>query len=225
MIIKDIFKNFDNIGCLTFSTINGENIESRIAHFFAYDDDGLYFRTMNSKPFYKQLKDYGKVSVCGMYPKTYVEHDENNLPHFSPGYTMRISGDVRELSLEEVEKKAKYDKNFNVAVFDIKKYPATKIFVLYKAKGEYYDYDFSKENRDHKLERERFNYGGAEIEKSGLKITNKCIGCGKCKSVCTFDAIKKGNPYEIIGERCDECGNCFMNCPVKAIIAKGITSI
>lgn len=224
MNIKNIYDKFDKIGCLTFSTINRDEIESRIAHFFGYDNDGLYFRTMNSKPFYKQLKEYSKISVCGMYPKTYVEHDKNNLPYFAPGYTMRISGDVRELSLEEVEEKAKTDRNFNVAVFDINKYPATKIFVLYKAKGEYYDYDFSKENRAHKLERERFSYGGAVIDKPGLKITDKCIACGKCKSVCTFNAIKKGTPYEIIGERCDECGNCFVNCPVKAIISKGITA-
>lgn len=220
MNIENIYEKFDKIGCLSFSTINGEDIESRIAHFFAYDDEGLYFRTMSSKPFYKQLKTSSKVSVCGMYPKTSVEHDENNLPYFLPGYTMRISGDVRELSLKEVQEKAKYDRNFNVAMFDIKKYPTTKIFVLYKAKGEYYDYDFSKEHRDHKLERERFTYGGATIESSGFKINNSCIGCGKCISVCTFDAIKKGNPYEIMGQRCDECGSCVINCPVNAIIIK-----
>lgn len=221
MNIKEIYEKFDKIGCVTFSTINKNSVESRIAHFFAYDEEGLYFRTMNTKPFYKQLKEAKTVSICGMYPKSQVEHDESNLPHFCPGYTMRISGDIKELSMDEIEKKAANDRNFNVAVFDIKKYPATKIFLLYSAKGECYDYDFSKERRDHKLERERFAYGGSEVEQAGLFITDKCISCGKCSKVCTFDAILPGKPYKILGNRCDECGNCYVNCPVGAIQDKG----
>lgn len=221
MKIKEIYKKFDDIGCVTFSTMNDGCIESRIAHFFAYDNDGLYFRTMNTKPFYKQLTKYKNVSVAGIYPKSKVEHDENNLPYFYPGYTIRISGDIRELTLEEVEEKSKVDRNFDVAVHDIKKYPATKVFVLYKAEGECFDYDFSKEKRDHKLERERFSFGGAKFELPGLTITDKCISCGKCVKVCTFDAIQPGNPYKIMGNRCDECGNCFVNCPVGAITGKG----
>lgn len=37
-------------------------------------------------------------------------------------------------------------------------------FVLYRAKGEIYDYDFSKKHRDYKLERERFSYGDFPVE-------------------------------------------------------------
>jgi ferredoxin len=221
MIIKEIYEKFDAIGCLTFSTMNGKYIESRIAHFIAYDDEGLYFGTMNTKPFYKQLTESKVLSVSGMYPKTYVEHDKNNLPYFAPGYTMRISGDIREITLEELKEKAKTNDGFNVAVHDIVKYPATKIFVLNRAWGECFDFDFEMENRDNKIERERFTYGGMEVEPAGLTITDKCISCGKCAEVCTFKAIKPGTPYEIIGNRCDECGNCFEACPVKAIIAKG----
>ena len=222
MTIKEIYEKFDQIGCVTFSTWNESEIESRIAHFFAYDEEGLYFRTMNTKPFYKQLIKSKIISVCGMYPKSQIEHDENNLPHFCPGYTMRVSGNIRELTMEEMEVKAETDSNFNVAVYDVKKYPATKIFVMYQGKGECYDYDFGKQCRDHKLERERFAYGGIEVEPSGLIITDKCIACGKCANVCSFDAIVKGKPYSILGNRCDECGNCYTNCPVGAIQSKGL---
>jgi uncharacterized pyridoxamine 5'-phosphate oxidase family protein len=55
MEMNEIYGHFDKIGCLSFSTWNGGEIISRIAHFFAYDDDGIYFRTMNTKPMAKFL--------------------------------------------------------------------------------------------------------------------------------------------------------------------------
>lgn len=222
MHLEEIYDHFDKIGCLTFSTLAEDGyVDSRIAHFFAYDGGGVYFRTMDVKPFYKQLKQTEKVSVCGMYPSSQVTHDENNLPSFVPGYTMRITGDIRELSMDEVNEKAASNRDFNVAVYDIKKYPETRIFVLYRAWGERYDFDYAKENRDHKLERERFSFGGMPFPKSGLTITDSCIECGKCAEICSFDAIETGTPYHISGNRCDECGNCYHACPAEAILIKG----
>lgn len=40
MTIKEIYEKFDRIGCTTFSTIHDGRVESRIAHFFAWDEDG-----------------------------------------------------------------------------------------------------------------------------------------------------------------------------------------
>lgn len=45
MKIEEIYKKFDDIGCLTFATIDGDYPETRIAHLFAWDEEGLYFRT------------------------------------------------------------------------------------------------------------------------------------------------------------------------------------
>lgn len=99
-------------------------------------------------------------------------------------------------------------------------------FVIYRAKGEIFDYDFEKIHRDHKLERIRFNFGDFPIVKPGLTITDKCIGCGKCSQSCSFDAIyQNGAKYTINGNRCDECGNCFLICPVNAIVHKGINAV
>ena len=56
MTIKEIYNQFDKIGSVVFATIDEGYPETRIAHFFAYDDKGLYFRTMTTKPFYHQLK-------------------------------------------------------------------------------------------------------------------------------------------------------------------------
>jgi hypothetical protein len=82
--IEDIYEKFDQIGCLTFATIDKDTPQTRIAHLFAFDHEGLYFRTMTTKPFYEQLKKTKKVSICGMFPKTSVSHDEEGMPYFAP---------------------------------------------------------------------------------------------------------------------------------------------
>lgn len=55
------------------------------------------------------------------------------------------------------------------------------------------------------------------------------IGCcsfawgGACADACTHKAIVAGTPYAILGERCDECGNCYHVCPAGAVISKGVS--
>jgi ferredoxin len=48
MKIAEIYAKFEQIGCLTFATIDGGYPQTRIAHLFAYDHEGLYFRTMTT---------------------------------------------------------------------------------------------------------------------------------------------------------------------------------
>ncbi len=220
MELKQIFENIEKIGFLTFSTIEDGMVHSRIAHFYACDEDGLYLRTMFIKPFYKQMIKTGNLAVCGMYPSTHISgSDENGIPHFEPGFTLRVTGDVRELSEEEIREKAEANEQFKVALFDMKKYPATRNLVMYRGKGEIYDFDYEMVNRDHKLLRKRFSFGGAEYNPPGnVILAEKCTECGACYDVCTFKAVKPGSPYTMIGERCDECGSCVLACPVDAIV-------
>lgn len=219
--INDIFELFDRIGCCTFATIDGEYPETRIAHFLVYDEEGIYFMTMNTKPFYKQLKATGKVSVCGLAAATRVVTTEENLLEFDPGYFIRLTSDVREVTINEI--KAKNNPAFRYCIEDNERYPAMTAFVIYHARGEVYDYDFDKIHRSHKLERRRFAYGGMKYEPAGLTIlTDKCIGCGICQKGCSFNAIEPdGEKYRINPNRCDECGDCFTNCPAGAVRHKG----
>lgn len=215
---EEIFEYAEKIGFLTFSTIEEGCVHSRIAHFYAADEDGLYLRSMFIKPFFKQMIKSGKLSVCGMYPATKITgYDENGVPDFEPGYTFRVTGDVRELSEEEVQVKAEKNSEFKIALFDMKKYPATRNLVMYRGKGEIYDFDFEMVNRDHKLLRKRFAFGGEEFNPPGSVITDKCTECGTCYETCTFKAIEPGSPYRVIGERCDECASCILVCPEEAI--------
>lgn len=225
LTIKEIFKKFEVNAAYTFATIENGYPETRIAHLLTYDDEGLYFQTMTVKPFYKQLKDSNKVAICSLVSEAgAAEHDEKGLPSFTPGYFIRVNGDVRELSFEELEEKAKKDDKFTPLIRDIERYPTMTTFVLYKFKGEVYDYDFEMISRDNKIERERFSYGGMKHVEAGFVISNQCIGCGQCFRVCTFKAVNRAGlgqqQYTISGNRCDECGSCYSICPVNAIIPK-----
>jgi ferredoxin len=218
MNIEDIYKKFDQIGCLTFATIDRDIPQTRIAHLFAYDHEGLYFRTMVTKLFYDQLSKTEKVSICGMFPKTAVSYNDQGMPYFAPGYTIRATGDVKEISWETLKEKAASNDMFMLGVKDIEKYPAMTTFCLYRAWGEVYDFDFELEHRSHKLLRTGFCFGGTHIPFRGVRITDECIACGKCKERCSFKAIDQCDEHFIINHtKCDVCGDCYTICPTGAI--------
>ncbi len=218
MKISDIYKKFDQIGCLTFATIDKGTPQTRIAHLFAYDKEGLYFRTMITKAFYKQLKATKKVSICGMYPTTTVSYNDEGMPYFEPGYTIRATGEVKEILLDELRTKASENDMFMLGVKDIEKYPAMTTFCLYRAWGEVFDFDFEMENRSHKLLRTRFCFGGQQVPFQGMHITEDCIRCGECVENCSFKAIyQKKNQFVIDPTKCDVCGDCYTVCPNDAV--------
>ncbi len=218
MTIQEIYEKFDKIGCLSFTTVDEEGVpESRIAHLRAYDEEGIYFMTMFTKDFYKQMKKNSKLSICGLCAKTQVEHDESGAPIFEGGYAMRMTGTVKEVSMEEI--KAKQNPVFDFCIKDQETYPAMVVFCITSGYGDVFDYDFEKVKRDNKLQRSYFAYNGAKEKYKGLKIDqDTCISCGVCQKKCSFLAIQEENgTYSIDKCRCDECGDCYMNCPVKAI--------
>jgi MinD superfamily P-loop ATPase len=62
--------------------------------------------------------------------------------------------------------------------------------------------------------------------KSASIAADTCIGCGKCASVCRFDAISFDGPandvvaktYRIDPIACEGCGVCAYFCPVDAVV-------
>jgi len=219
MEINKIYEYADKIGVLVFSTISGDEVHSRVAHFNGFDEEGIYFRTMYNKPFCRQLNATGKVTVCGITDTTILEHKEDGSAVFPPSYSFRLIGEIKNVPPEVIKEKAKTNDALKTAALDIDKYPAMAEgnFVIYKAKGEIFDVDFEGVHRDHKLLRTRFSYGGATYNPAGVSINEKCISCGICKKVCTFKAIEEGTPYKVISERCDDCGSCLLACPVDAV--------
>lgn len=222
MTIKEIYNAFDAIGCLSFATVNenGEP-EARIAHLRAYDEQGIYFMTMFTKDFYKQMKETGKVSINGLCASTEVRHDAEGFPEFERGYAIRLTGNVREIPMDEI--KAKNNQLFDFCIKDYEQYPAMVVMCITSGRGDIFDYDFEKETRDNKLERKYFSFNGAGVKYKGLYIDKEiCIGCGQCKKVCSFLAVDKTDEkYKINTYRCDECGDCYLKCPVDAISYDG----
>lgn len=219
MSIKEIYELFEAIGVCTFSTLSKGEVHSRIAHFNGYDEGGIYFRTMWNKPYARQLMETGQVTVCGVTDSRILSHDDEYVPEFPPGYSIRLIGKVRFVVEDVIRDKAKTNDGLKTAAQDMDKYPAMKKgnFVIYAAKVEVFDYDFEMKNRDHKILRTRTSFGGMTYKLAGPRINEMCIGCGKCYKSCSFNAIEKGSPYRVNPKRCDDCGNCIEVCPVGAI--------
>lgn len=218
MEVKEIYDRFDEIGSVVFATIDEGYPETRIAHFFAYDDKGLYFRTMTTKPFYHQLVTNKVVSVCGMNAPTEVMHNDEGMPEFHPGFSIRITGDCEEVDTEYIKEQSKHDDGFLLGYKDIVKYPALRAFRITKGRGEVFDFDFEKKVRDHKLKRVQFTLNEYTYPNRGLEINDNCVNCGKCIKACSFDAISRGEDhYEIDKLKCDACGDCTLVCNFDAI--------
>lgn len=217
---ENVQEALKKIGSVSFSTLDGDTLHSRIIGISGTDDQGIYFLTMNVKPFYRQLKANPRVVLCGIYPSSRkTGKNAVGQPSFAPGFTLRISGQAHEMPENEVrEKAAAGSETHQFFLEDAARYPAIRFFSITRGKGEIFDFDFEMEHRDHKVLRTRFAFGGEVYNEPGVRIDpESCIACGECFEACTFKAIIPGEPYRVDGSRCDECGSCILVCPQDAI--------
>lgn len=50
-----------------------------------------------------------------------------------------------------------------------------------------------------------------------IQISEKCVGCGKCTTVCPFGALSLVNRKAVASSACTMCGACVSQCPVGAL--------
>ena len=169
------------------------------------DDNGLYFLTAKGKGFYHRLVKQGYVALTGMKGSDTMSC-----------VAVSVRGKVEEIGNERLDRLL----NKNPYMLEIysteQSRKALTVFRLYECDGEWFD--LSKKP----IERFSFSVGSKKLTAHGYVITERCIGCEMCGSVCPQSCIDfEKTPAVIIKEHCLHCGNCFSVCPQEAIIKEG----
>ena len=166
------------------------------------DADSLCFLTARGKGFYDRLKKRGFLAL------TAIKGEDT-----MTSAAVSIRGKVRELGYEKIPKL--FEKNpYMREIYPTEEaMQALTVFQIYEGTGEWFD--LSKKP----IERASFTFGGAKKKVEGYLITDACIGCGSCVSVCPQNCILADSvPYVIMQEHCLHCGNCLTACPAAAVM-------
>lgn len=206
MDLKTCLKKMELVGVLAFATVDQEGApQIRNISAIHYEKDAIYFFTARGKNFCRELQEDGRVQIL-----CYTRYKE----------MIRMSGKAYAVAEEEQEKWR--DLIFEEQPYLVNVYPGDTrdigiIFCIDQAEVEYFNLGVNP------IFRETYSLGSVTLKKKGYHITEKCIGCGKCKRVCPQRCIDEGNPYVINQNHCLHCGNCYENCPVKAIERNGVS--
>ena len=168
------------------------------------DENSLYFLTARGKSFYDRLTKRGFLALTALKGEDTMS-----------SVAVSVRGKVRELGPEKIPEL--FEKNpYMYEIYPTKEsMQALTAFQIYEGSGEYFD--LSKKP----IERDSFNFGGAEKKEEGYFITDACIGCGSCAAVCPQNCIITDSiPHVIQQEHCLHCGNCYADCPVQAIVRR-----
>lgn len=192
----------NEIHSTVFATVDGNgNPATCVIDIMLSDDNSLYFLTAKGKAFYARLKAHNTVSITGFQGKDSMS---------SKSVTVR--GKVREIGqnlLPEI---------FQANPYMAEIYPneqsraALTVFQVYQGDGEFFDLSSKP------IFRENFSFGGAAEKNSGYFVTDKCIGCKLCYSVCPQKCINISiKPVKIEPSHCLHCGRCVEICPAGAV--------
>lgn len=200
MDIETCIKKLGYVGVLDFATVDGDGSpQVRNISAIHYEGTALYFLTARGKSFARQFEADGRVQILG-----YTKYKE----------TIRLSG--RAVEVPDDEQIKWRDILYAEQPYLENVYPGeTKnIDTMFMLKDYTIEY-FCLSTRP--ITREYFIVGGAKLKRKGYCISEGCIGCGTCRSVCPQNAVDEGKPFVIRQKNCLQCGNCFENCPAEAI--------
>ena len=184
------------------ATVNDEGLPVTAAiDMMDSDENGLFFLTARGKGFYDRLKQRGFLALTAVKGETTMS-----------SVAVSVRGKVRELGYDKIPEL--FEKNPYMREI----YPTEEsmrvltVFQIYEGSGDWFD--LSKKP----IERASFTFGGAERKPEGYFITDACIGCRSCVSVCPQQCIDTDSiPFVIDQAHCLHCGNCMEVCPVGAV--------
>ncbi len=188
------------VGVLDFATVDSEGApQIRNISAIHYEPDALYFFTARGKNFCRELFEDGRVQIL-----CYTKYKE----------MIRLSG--RAYPVDEKEQAVWRDRIFEEQPYLANVYPGDTreigiVFCIDEAQVEYFNLGVNP------IFRETYLLGAAKSTAKGFVITEDCIGCGACQSVCPQRCIEEGEPYRIDPHHCLHCGNCQEHCPVGAV--------
>lgn len=199
-ITKELcLQKLQGIGILHVATVDEDGRpQVRCVSAIHYEPDAIYFYTARGKSFARQLEASGWVQMEGM-----TKYKE----------MIRLSGKVKKADDQQKWK----DKVFEEQPYLINVYPGNtrEIGVIYEIRNATIEWFWLG---THPIERRYFMTGNAQWKPKGYQISDECIACGTCETVCPEGAIDEGEPFVIRQNNCLQCGNCFEHCPVEAII-------
>lgn len=198
MNAQDCLQILREIKDVAFATADREGKPKvRIIDVMLVEQGRLIFCTARGKAFYRQLLDRPEVAVTGMNRQFQM---------------VRLEGRVKKLDRQ----RDWIDRIFeeNPAMRDV--YPGNARYILEPFRIEDAVLEFFDLGRQ-PIYRESFSLGGISEEEKGFMISESCIQCGSCLSICPQRCIQKGTPYRIQQEHCLHCGLCAENCPAEAI--------
>ena len=163
-----------------FATIDRNGLSAvRIIDVMLVEEGRLFFCTARGKDFYAELLANSAVAVTGLNDKW---------------QTVRLMGRAERLA--DAEQHTMIDRIFEENPSMNEVYPGEtryilEAFVIVEGSIEFFDLGKSP------ICRESLALGKAPVTEKGFFITEACIGCGTCASLCPQQCIEDGTPYVI----------------------------
>ena len=201
MDAKTCLQKLQYVGVLAFATVDAAGApQLRNISAIHYEPDAIYFFTARGKDFCRELLADGRVQALG-----YTRYKE----------MIRLSG--RAVPVPQEEQARWIETIFSEQPYLANIYPGDTrdigiVFVIRQATIEYFNLGVRP------IFRETYSVNGGQAAPKGYRITDACIGCGRCAANCPQNCITPGKPYAIQPQHCLHCGNCFEHCPVQAIV-------